>query len=127
MNAVLQLVYPILLEDNLKVFMLVCGVVPVAFYLKDGYVNSTDVSLVQVTSTTMIFVPLILLACYAPTSTQSAGQLNSSIKENIVLLTPDYRLIILPELSYKCKASGPDKSVLYAACFATLLTISINL
>lgn len=52
--------YPILLEDNLKVFSLVCGVAPVAFYLKYGYVNSTDVSLVQVTSTTMIFVPFMM-------------------------------------------------------------------
>lgn len=52
--------YPILLEDNLRVFTLLCGVEPVAFYLKDGYVNSTDVSLVQVTSTTMIFVPFMM-------------------------------------------------------------------
>lgn len=52
--------YPILLEENLKVFTLVCGVAPVAFYLKDGYVNSTYVSLVQVTSTTMVFVPFMM-------------------------------------------------------------------
>lgn len=52
--------YPILLEGNLKVFTLVCGVAPVSFYLKDGYVNSTDVSLVQITSTTMIFVPFTM-------------------------------------------------------------------
>lgn len=52
--------YPILLEDNLKVFTLVCGVAPVAFYLKDGYVNSKDVSLVQITSTAMIFVPFMM-------------------------------------------------------------------
>lgn len=52
--------YPILLENNLKVFTLVCGVAPVAFYLKDSYANSTNVSLVQVTFTTMIFVPFMM-------------------------------------------------------------------